>query len=242
MEEFHKRYVRICREHQIFPLEPVLHIIRQSLNSSVSGDSQTRMDLSSYNMTPEDCHALASALTDDFHFDDVSFSDCLLSEEACKLLLLGLMENKTIKQLNLKGNNIRSSGAEVVGHFLKRNVAIRSLLLEWNSVGLWDSGMTAIADGLAVNQILMYLDLRNNQITHEGAGQLSNALKRNRTLKGIDLRWNNIGLLGGRELLSLLKHNKSLTCLELTGTSAYIHHNIAVASACRYKFGKKKNF
>lgn len=214
MEAFHKRYARICREHQIFPLESVLHIIRQSMNS---GDEQTSMDLSSYNMTPEDCHALALALTDDFHFNGVNFSDCLLSEEACKVLLLGLMENKTIKQLNLKGNNIRSGGADVVGHFLKRNVSVQSFLLEWNSLGLWDSGMAAIAEGLAVNQILMYLDLRNNQITHEGAGQLANALKRNRTLKGIDLRWNNIGLLGGRELLSLLKYNKTLTCLKLTG-------------------------
>ena len=168
-------------------------------------------------MTPEDCHALAKAISDDFYFEDVSFSDCLLSEEACKLLLLGLMENKSIKQLNLKGNNIRCGGAEVVGHFLKRNISVRSLLLEWNSLGLWDSGMIAIAEGLAVNQVLMYLDLRNNQVTHEGAGQLANALKRNRTLKGIDLRWNNIGLLGGRELLSLLKYNKTLTCLEITG-------------------------
>lgn len=183
------------------------------------GEGSRTLDLSSYNLTPEDCHALASSLTQDLFFKEISFADCLLSEESCKLILLGLMQNKCLTSLNLKGNNIRSGGAEVLGQFLKRNTSVHSLQLEWNSLGLWDSGIAAIAEGIALNQVLFILDLRNNQITHEGAALLAAALKRNRTLKGIDLRWNNIGILGGRELLSAFKYNKTLTCIELTGLS-----------------------
>lgn len=83
--------------------------------------------------------------------------------------------------------------------------------------GLWDSGIEALAEGIALNQSLVILDLRNNQMTHEGAAHLADALKRNKTLKGLDLRWNNIGILGGREILSVFKYNKSLTGIELTG-------------------------
>ena len=105
----------------------------------------------------------------------------------------------------------------MLGQFLKKNTCVRSLLVEWNSLGLWDNGMRAVCEGLALNQVLLFLDLRNNQITHEGASQLAIALKRNLCLRGLDLRWNNIGLLGGRELLEALKYNKSLVGLELTG-------------------------
>lgn len=188
------------------------------------GEGSRTLDLSSYNLTPEDCHALASSLTQDLFFKEITFADCLLSEESCKLILLGLMQNKSLTSLNLKGNNIRSGGAEVLGQFLKRNTSVHSLQLEWNSLGLWDSGIAAIAEGIALNQVLLILDLRNNQITHEGAALLAAALKRNRTLKGIDLRWNNIGILGGRELLSAFKYNKTLTCIELTGLSVWLQY------------------
>lgn len=224
MEEFHKRYTRICREHHIYPLEVVQNHIRSYSDdglvgegSLTSADGMAKLYLSSYNLSPEDCNALVTALTDDLFFEELTLSDCLLSEESSKILLRGLMDNKAIKRLNLKGNNIRSGAAEVLGQFLKKNTCVRSLLVEWNSLGLWDNGMRAFCEGLALNQVLLFLDLRNNQITHEGASQIAIALKRNQCLRGLDLRWNNIGLLGGRELLEALKYNKRLVGLELTG-------------------------
>ena len=220
MEEFHKRYVRICREQHTYPLDGVSNHIRSYLDgdvSSLASEGMAKLDLSGYNLSPDDCNALAAALADDLFFEELNLSDCLLSEESSKMLLRGLMDNQAIKRLNLKGNNIRSGAAEILGEFLKKNTCVRSLLVEWNSLGLWDNGMKAVCEGLALNQVLLFLDLRNNQITHEGASQLAIALKRNQCLRGLDLRWNNIGLLGGRELLEALKYNKRLIGLELTG-------------------------
>ncbi|XP_068755458.1 leucine-rich repeat-containing protein 45-like [Montipora capricornis] len=223
MEEFYKRYVRICREQHSYPLEAVSNHIQSYLEggevSSLSSEGMTKLELSGYNLTPDDCNALATALTDDLYFEELNLCDCLLSEEASKILLRGLMENQSIKRLNLKGNNIRSGAAEMLGQFLKKNSSVRSLLVEWNSLGLWDNGMRAVSEGLAVNQSLLFLDLRNNQVSHEGASQLAVALKKNHSLRGLDLRWNNIGLLGGRELLEALKYNKGLIGLELTGNN-----------------------
>ena len=215
MEKFHKRYLRICREHHVFPLDAVVRHLENE--DRLDDDSAKTLDLSSYNFTPEDCRALSTALAGDIFFEAVDFSDCLLSEESCKLLLLGLMENKAIKRLILKGNNLRSGGAEVLGQLLKMNTCLESLQLEWNALGLWDSGVACLAEGIALNQTVRALDVRNNQITHEGASQVAAALRRNQTLHTVDLRWNNLGLLGGREMLAMLKYNKGLTTLELTG-------------------------
>lgn len=223
MEEFHKRYVRACREHHTYPLDAVLNHIRSYFDggnvANFTSEGMTKLDLSGHNLTPDECNALAAALADDLYFEELDLSDCLLSEDASKILLRGLMENQSVKRLNLKGNNIRSGAAEMLGQFLMKNTCVRSLLVEWNSIGLWDKGARAVYEGLAVNQVLMFLDLRNNQISHEGASQLAVALKKNQCLRGLDLRWNNIGLLGGRELLEALKYNKTLIGLELTGNN-----------------------
>ena len=106
MEEFQKRYTRICREHHLYPLEVILNHIRRCSEGNLSSEDMTKLDLSSFNLTPEDCNAFADTLTDDLFFEELSFSDCLPSEESSKILLRGLMENKAVKRLNLKGKEI----------------------------------------------------------------------------------------------------------------------------------------
>jgi Ran GTPase-activating protein (RanGAP) involved in mRNA processing and transport len=61
--------------------------------------------------------------------------------------------------------------------------------------------------------------LRNNQISHTSAIELSNSISANTSLETLDLRWNNIGLVGGKAILSSLKKNNSLYKLELTGNN-----------------------
>ncbi|KFQ98924.1 Leucine-rich repeat-containing protein 45, partial [Opisthocomus hoazin] len=136
-----------------------------------------------------------------------------------KLLLHGLCSNTTVKSLDLKGNNLRTMGAEALGKLLRQNKSIRSLILEWNSLGMWEEGFSFFCQGLGANNFLQRLDLRNNQINHQGAGELATALKQNASLQELDLRWNNIGLLGGRALLNCLHSNKTLKRLELAGNN-----------------------
>uniref|UniRef100_A0A8C0VK42 Leucine rich repeat containing 45 n=1 Tax=Cyanistes caeruleus TaxID=156563 RepID=A0A8C0VK42_CYACU len=127
--------------------------------------------------------------------------------------------NTTIKALDLKGNNLRTMGAEALGKLLRQNKSIRSLTLEWNSLGMWEEGFSFFCQGLRANNFLQHLDLRNNQINHQGAGELAMALTQNTSLQELDLRWNNIGLLGGRALLNCLQSNKTLKKLELAGNN-----------------------
>ena len=60
-----------------------------------------------------------------------------------------------------------------------------SICLEWNGLGMLENSFAAFCDGLAANSTLRALDLRNNQINHDGAEELSAALKRNITLRAL---------------------------------------------------------
>ncbi|KAI6075831.1 Leucine-rich repeat-containing protein 45 [Aix galericulata] len=77
-------------------------------------------------------------------------------------------------------------GAEALGKLLRQNKSIRSLILEWNSLGVWEEGFSFFCQGLGANNFLQRLDLRNNQINHHGAGELAMALKRNASLQELE--------------------------------------------------------
>ncbi|XP_076444398.1 leucine-rich repeat-containing protein 45-like isoform X3 [Babylonia areolata] len=143
----------------------------------------------------------------------------MLSEDAVKNLAQGLAYNGYCKKLDLKGNNIRGSGVEALGKMLRYNRSLLSICLEWNGLGMLENSFAVFCEGLAANSTLRALDIRNNQINHEGAEEICAALKRNISLRALDLRWNNIGLLGGRSFIEMLKANKVLSRLELAGNN-----------------------
>ncbi|XP_008277558.1 leucine-rich repeat-containing protein 45 [Stegastes partitus] len=214
MEDFRRTYVRLCKEGG---LEPQESIVAQLQDSSAAQGS--RLDLSGQSLSADTCSVLARAFQKHTVFTEVLLSDCMLSEEGAKILLTGMFGNTTVKVLSLKGNNLRSTGAEMLGKLLAHNKTLRRLVLEWNALGVWDEAFSLFCDGLASNTSLTQLDLRNNQINHHGASELALALKCNHTLEVLDLRWNNIGLLGGRSLLDALQKNKSIVQLEMAGNN-----------------------
>ncbi|KAI1896646.1 hypothetical protein AGOR_G00096910 [Albula goreensis] len=215
MEEFRQMYLRLCKDAGVEPQESVLTQLQEI--RGVAGS--TRLDLAGHSLSADTCAVLGRVLQKDTLFTEVVLSDCMLSEEGAKLLLNGLCSNTTVKVLDLKGNNMRGSGAETLGKLLVRNKTLRRLILEWNALGMWDEAFSIFCEGLGSNSSLTQLDLRNNQINHQGAAELSLALKRNNTLQELDLRWNNIGLLGSRSILEALQQNRTLVQLEMAGNN-----------------------
>ncbi|XP_041321907.1 leucine-rich repeat-containing protein 45 isoform X2 [Pyrgilauda ruficollis] len=213
MERFGREYARLCAAAGAAPQEAVLRGLREP------GGPRGRLDLAAQSLSLPTCSALGRLLPGAAPFAALALGDCGLSEEGVRLLLNGLCTNTTVKSLDLKGNNLRTMGAEALGKLLKQNKSIRSLTLEWNSLGMWEEGFSFFCQGLRANNFLQRLDLRNNQINHQGAGELAMALTQNTSLQELDLRWNNIGLLGGRALLNCLHSNRTLKRLELAGNN-----------------------
>ncbi|KAI2658868.1 Leucine-rich repeat-containing protein 45 [Labeo rohita] len=215
MEDFRRSYLRLCKEGGVDTQESVL----AQLHDTRAATGSCRLDLSGQSITTDTCSVLGRVLQNDTVFTEIVLSDCMLSEEGAKLLLNGLCSNTTVKVLDLKGNNMRGTGAEALGQLLVRNKMLRRLVLEWNALGMWEEGFAVFCEGLASSTSLTQLDLRNNQINHQGAAELCIALKRNSTLLELDLRWNNIGLLGGRSVLEAMQQNRTLTKLEMAGNN-----------------------
>ncbi|XP_052467055.1 leucine-rich repeat-containing protein 45 [Carassius gibelio] len=215
MEDFRRSYLRLCKEGGIDTQESVL----AQLHDTRTVTGSCRLDLRGQSITVDTCSVLGRVLQNDTIFTEILLSDCMLSEEGVKLLLNGLCSNTTVKVLDLKGNNMRGTGAEALGQLLVRNKMLRRLVLEWNALGMWEEGFAVFCEGLASNASLAQLDLRNNQINHQGAAELCIALKRNNTLQELDLRWNNIGLLGGRSILEAMQQNHTLNQLEMAGNN-----------------------
>ncbi|KAK1162242.1 leucine-rich repeat-containing protein 45-like [Acipenser oxyrinchus oxyrinchus] len=215
MEDFRKTYLHLCKESGLEPQESVL----TQLHDVRAAEDSARLDLAMQSLSVDTCAVLGRVLSNDVLFTEVVLSDCMLSEEGVKLLLPGLCSNTTVKVLDLKGNNMRAVGSEALGKLLRQNKSIRRLTLEWNALGMWGEAFSIFCEGLGSNKALKQLDLRNNQINHQGAGELAMALKRNTTLQELDLRWNNIGLLGGRVLLESLQQNRTLLQLEMAGNN-----------------------
>lgn len=205
----------MCKEGGVEPQESILARLQEPRGASEG----SRLDLSGHSLSVDTCAVLGRVFHKDILFTELALSDCMLSEEGAKLLLNGLCANTTIKVLDLKGNNLRSTGAEALGKLLARNKTLHRLVLEWNALGMWDEAFSIFCEGLASNTCLTQLDLRNNQINHQGAAELALALKRNSTVQELDLRWNNIGLLGGRSILEALQHNRTLVQLEMAGNN-----------------------
>lgn len=122
-----------------------------------------------------------------------------------------------MRDVNLRGCNLRNDAAASLGHMLRVNRSVQRLCLEWNSLGVIDSGMQLLAEGLSANSTLRQLDLRNNRIGPSGFISLAHALHANTTLRTLDLRWNMGGTAGGRALAEALATSGSLLELHLSG-------------------------
>ncbi|GFR31107.1 leucine-rich repeat-containing protein 45 [Trichonephila clavata] len=114
MESFKFLYLEACENLNTNPCEKLLSRIEDVGNSN-------SFNLLGIQLTNETCKAFGQALKKDVHIQELDCSNCMFSEEGLINILLGLEKNKFLLTLNLKGNNIRSSGTEVLGKFLRHN-------------------------------------------------------------------------------------------------------------------------
>lgn len=127
----------------------------------------------------------------DMNSNELSLCDKFLSESEIKKLVYQLSEPNTIRNLNLKGNNLNNASIGLLSNLLLKNQSLVTISLEWNQ--LQSNSIISFANSIEQNHTLQYLDLRNNNISDEGAIALANSLKINKSIRSIDLRWNCIG-------------------------------------------------
>merc|ERR1719163_603025 len=104
-----------------------------------------------------------------------------------------LLENKTLRVLDLRCNEIGAEGAKSLALLLKSDCQLVQLNLAGNRIGEMGnvSGAAAIAAGLLENRMLSHLDMNQNALCGEALQQLANAVDENSTLESIALFHNN---------------------------------------------------
>ena len=103
-----------------------------------------------------------------------------------------LLENNTLRVLDINANEIAFQGCEAIAKYLKsENCALEALHMANNKAS--DFGAKAIAQALAINKSLIHLDMTYNNINDFGLCQLAQSLFHNATLMSIKLFGNHFG-------------------------------------------------
>ena len=161
------------------------------------------------------------SLTDlDLHFSSLRtmFSRAKIDNKEIDQLSQALSVNTELTHLNLSGNEIGESGAQLLSEALSVNTKLTHLNLSGNQIG--KSGAQLLSKALSVNTELTHLNLSGNQIGKSGAQFLSDALFDNTTLTHLNLDDNLVGPDGVAYLSLALVFNTTLTYLNLDGNLA----------------------
>jgi len=147
----------------------------------------------------------------------LSLAYASIGDEGCNAVARFMRENVMLKQLDLRGNNIRADGLVVLAHALRNNSNLGSFCMKWNHVGSHQRGIQALCDVLKENKGITHVDFRNNKIGPECGPLIAGLLKENNTITHLDLSWNDLGADGGKALLDGIQMNHSVIDCQLSG-------------------------
>lgn len=147
----------------------------------------------------------------------LSLAYASIGDEGCNAVARFMRENVMLKQLDLRGNNIRADGLVVLAHALRNNSNLGSFCMKWNHVGSHQRGIQALCDVLKENKGITHVDFRNNKIGPECGPLIAGLLKENNTITHLDLSWNDLGAEGGKALLDGIQNNHSVIDCQLSG-------------------------
>jgi hypothetical protein len=125
-------------------------------------------------------------------------------------LLRALQDHKTIRELNLAGNDLGDAGAESFATMLHTDVLLERLDMSANA--LTDRGVAHLARAIAANEqlALTNLRLRDNNLTDSSCAHLAQCVKSNVTLVHVDLSGNSKISANGRHILKAMASRPAL--------------------------------
>jgi len=115
-----------------------------------------------------------------------------LRDDGVYVIMEHLLENNTLKVLDLNCNEIAFKGCEAIAKYLKSsNCSLEALHLANNKCS--DYGAKAIAQAVAQNKSLIHLDMTYNGVNDMGLTFVAQALFHNASLMSFKLFGNNFG-------------------------------------------------
>jgi ankyrin repeat protein/Ca2+-binding EF-hand superfamily protein len=147
------------------------------------------LELVSCELKQNGARALGEALQFASSLKQLKVQFALLDGVSVRHVILPLNPEHSLSSLDLSHNVIGISAAPTLCTLLRSYPALQSLILAHNGLG---SASEALAQELAYNGTLTWLDISHNQIRNKGATAITEALRSNRTLKHLNVSKNNI--------------------------------------------------
>jgi len=132
---------------------------------------------------------LGQMLRENTHLREMYLGKVHMRDEGVRQLVSFLLENKTLRVLDLRCNELGADGAKHLGQLLGSDCQLSRLNLSSNRIGekCNVTGAAAIAQALLNNRMLRHLDLNNNLLCGEALKALAEAVDQNATLETIAL-------------------------------------------------------
>ncbi|XP_028425505.1 leucine-rich repeat-containing protein 34 isoform X4 [Perca flavescens] len=136
---------------------------------------------------------LAGVLQVNSTLKELQLADCDLDTQSVIAFAIVLKSNRALVSVDISRPLLFSHQEECAVHFSEMLVVNSSLVeLHLGKMGMTNTGMERLTEGLRLNHSLRYLDLRCNRVTRDGVRLLAELLKQNQTLEIVDLSSNRI--------------------------------------------------
>ncbi len=213
-------------------------------------------------ISPVGANAVAAMVAVTGALTKLSLAKNKLEEEGTKTICEALEQNKTLKELDVRSNNIAGDGAEQISATVLGNLKIEmfneipvkemranSLTeLDLNGKGVGVEGVMVVAGLIPVMGGLTSIDLSNNQLcgvwtdyhgqhgtyTAEGITAIADAVRVNGGLTKLSLAKNKLGEEGTKFLCDALVGNNTLKELDLSGDISNSGSNIGGTAGAKH--------
>ena len=180
------------------------------LNSLTAITTLTFLNLGNNQITHEADEALASVIMHNTGLEELYFDGNSLGVGTLKVAK-ALQHITTLKKLGLGNNNIPQEACDELALAIKSNKHLKGLWLNDNSLL---SSVNIILNSLTAITTLTFLNLGNNQITHEADEALASVIMHNTGLEELYLNGNSLGV-GTLKVAKALQHITTLRILGL---------------------------
>jgi hypothetical protein len=161
----------------LFHHVPNLSDVSLTYGAKHLGDKYER---SMFGMRMEDAASLVDCMKMAPCLISLSLPCNLIDDELMKMLISGLLSNKTMTDLDLSHNRIGDKGALKLAKYIFRSEIVISLNLADNQIAY--DGARSISQALLSNRSLQYLSLKHNRIDDLAGAKMFNDLSQNETL------------------------------------------------------------
>lgn len=170
------------------------------------------LNLINNHLTAEDIQHIMKSIGKNLTHLLISYND--LYGKGIDQLMCSISSLPQLIELDITDINMLTNGAIVLGKFLQQNTSLRSLNISNNFIR--DDGMTAICNGLQLNNNTTLVQLLSVNCSIQSTVSISNMLKKNDVLKHLNISTNNFGDDGFAAIVEALSGNITLTELEAT--------------------------